>query len=345
MLTLLVLLLLLQPGPPDPERPIELVAFGSCARQDREQPIWDAIGAHEPELFLFIGDNVYADLRRLPESAAEIQVAYDALAARPEWQRFHEHVPVLATWDDHDYGKNDAGVEWELKRASQSLFLDFFGVPADSPRRARAGVYSAHVFGPPGKRLQVLMLDTRFHRSPLVRRPEWKDGDPVGPYGFDEDTSRALLGEEQWAWLEEELRVPADLRILGSSIQLVASEHGWEGWAGFPHERRRLLELIDETDANGVVVVSGDRHLVELSCDRGPETPYPIWDFTSSGLNENESAVDEPNRHRVGPVMRRTNFGLIRVDWERGILTLEARGDEDQVLLSQLVWLATLRER
>ena len=133
---LLLLAALLLPQAPLPsEQPLELVAFGSCARQSRDQPIWDAIAGHGPDLFLFIGDNVYADRPRVPESAAEIRAAYDALAAKPEWQRFREAVPILATWDDHDFGKNDAGVEWELKEQAQKLFLDFFGAAADSPRR------------------------------------------------------------------------------------------------------------------------------------------------------------------------------------------------------------------
>ena len=48
---------------------------------------------------------------------------------------------VLATWDDHDYGENDAGSEYPLKETSKQIFLDFFGVAKDSPRRERDGVY------------------------------------------------------------------------------------------------------------------------------------------------------------------------------------------------------------
>ena len=74
-----------------------------------------------------------------------------------------------------------------------------------------------------------------------------------------------MLGEDQWAWLEEQLRTPAEVRLIASSIQVVAEDHGWEKWMNFPHERERLYRLIRETRAEGVVFLSGDRHLAELS--------------------------------------------------------------------------------
>ncbi|MCP3917430.1 MAG: alkaline phosphatase family protein [bacterium] len=327
------------PAPGEVEPELDLVAFGSCARQDRPQPIWDTIRAHEPDLFLFIGDNVYADLKTVPEDPAQIAEAYAALATLEPWQRFRAAVPVLATWDDHDYGKNDAGVEWALKGASQELFADFFDAPEDSPLREREGIYDVHLLGPTGHRVQVILLDTRTFRDPLTRKPQGSDL----PGRYVPGEVGALLGEAQWTWLEEQLAVEADLRIVCSSIQFVAGEHGWEGWANFPHERTRMLELIARRSASGVCFVSGDRHLIELSCQTDAGAPYPVWDFTSSGLNQADAQVSEPNRYRVGPVLRTTNFGLIRIDWATRGLTFEGRGAEDQVLLSQEVALDELR--
>jgi len=329
------------PQASEPEA-VATIAVGSCARNDRAQPIWPVIDALEPDLFLFIGDNTYADLDGVPESAAEIQAAWDALDAVEGWRVFRRTCRVLATWDDHDYGKNDAGREWELKAEAERLFLDYFEEPADSTRRKREGIYDARVFGPPGRRVQVLLLDTRTFRDPLTRAPGRVRG--RGPYVASPDATTTLLGEAQWAWLREALLRPAELRILASSIQVVADEHGWETWGNFPHERERLYALLDETNAAGVLVVSGDRHLLELSCDRTRGAPYPFFDLTTSGLNEPERPVSEPNAHRVGPVLRETNFGMIHVDWDQRLVTLEGRGGDGEVLLSQLVWLDRLRE-
>ena len=39
------------------------IACGSCAKQSKDQPIWNAVNAAEPDLFIFLGDNIYADTR------------------------------------------------------------------------------------------------------------------------------------------------------------------------------------------------------------------------------------------------------------------------------------------
>ena len=334
-------------APPPPEDAvIDTLAFGSCARQDKPQPIWDEIAAHEPDVFLFIGDNMYADLDRGRRGVtlADVAHTYVELSNVEPFARFRQGVPILATWDDHDYGLNDAGRELPFKRGSQLALLQFFREPVDSPRWDREGVYGSWVFGPEGRRVQVIVLDTRYFRDAVDRRA---GGRPPrrGPYQPTEDDTRTLLGEAQWAWLAGELQEPADVRIVASSIQVVPWEHGWESWGNFPHERRRLFELIDETQAHGVVFVSGDRHLMEISRADHPEAPYPMWDFTSSGLNENPRPVREPNRFRVGPVVRDTNYGVVEIDWHADpvTLTLTGRGRGDTVHTQQVIELDTLR--
>ncbi len=327
------------------DRPITRIAFGSCAREDRPQPIWNAIAETEPDLFLFIGDNVYADIPERPKTADDIRATWDQLADRPEWQAFRDNVPILATWDDHDYGLNDSGKEFPLKRPSQQLFLEFFGEPADSPRWDREGIYAAWTFGPEGRRVQIILLDTRYHRDPLIRNPKGREGG-LGPYLPRTDGTGELLGESQWRWLEAQLRQPADLRIIGSSIQVVPFEHRWEGWGNFPHERERLYRLIDRSGANGVVFISGDRHLTEVSRDTDPPAPYPLYDFTSSGMNQGKGNPREPNRFRVTDVRRESTFGLIRIDWEAPTptVTFEARGGEGELLFDHRVPLSDLRQ-
>ena len=322
-------------------RVVSRVAFGSCAREDRDQDIWSSIVGVEPDLFLFAGDNVYVDLLEVPTRREEFTASYAALGAKPGWQALQATCPVLATWDDHDYGKDDAGVEWALKGVAQEAFLDFFGVPEASPRRAREGVYHSSLHGPEGRRLQVILLDTRTHRTALTRNPG--DRGERGPYLPGDRPDQTMLGAEQWSWLEDQLRTPADLRLVVSSVQVVPDEHGWEGWCNMPAERARLFGLIEDTGAAGVVFLSGDRHLIELSrLDGGP---YPLWDFTSSGFNWGSKAIEEPNRFRVGPVMRVPNFGVIEVDWsaEDPEVTLTGRGLEGEQLLGVSFPLSSLR--
>lgn len=324
---------------------IDVIAFASCAKPNQPETIWRSILATDPDLFLFIGDNVYVDVPRKPKGVEDFERTYAQLASEPGWQTLRAEVPVLATWDDHDYGLNDAGKEFALKQIAQQQFSDFFELPADSPVRQREGIYDAHLFGPEGQRVQVIMLDTRYFRDALVRNPAGRVRG-LGPYIPHPHDASTLLGDAQWAWLEAQLEKPADVRVIASSIQVVPEQHGWEMWANFPHERDRLYRLIGSTEARGVVFISGDRHLTEISMQDGPGTPYPMWDFTSSGMNEGgDRRVDEPNRHRVGESRRVANFGVIRIDWKSAMptLTYETRGKDGSLILEQAVSLDSLK--
>lgn len=329
-------------APVQPERVVSRVAFGSCAREDRPQPVWDAVLAARPDLFVFLGDNVYADTRNI----AEMRRKYGRLAAMPGYQRLAATTPVLGTWDDHDYGENDAGAEFPKKAEAQGAFLDFFGVPAESPRRRREGVYHAASFGPADRRVQVILLDTRYFRSPLVKHGRAR-ARYEGPYAANEDPSATVLGEAQWAWLAERLREPAKLRLIASSVQVLPDGNGWEGWSRFPGERRRLLGLIAEAGAGGVVFLSGDRHHGELSVLPAGESGvgYPLYDFTASGLNQSRSVDDEPNALRAEALYPKPHFGLIEVDWGRGVLTLGLRNAGGEPVWSRVVPLSELGVR
>ncbi len=291
------------------------LAFGSCAGEDEPQPIWDRVLAEKPDVWVWAGDNVYGDT----EDMRELRDKYDLLSAQPGYTRLRATgIPILGTWDDHDYGENDAGADYPMREASQQVFLDFFTVPEDSPRRDRAGVYHAETYGEEGQRVQVIVLDTRYHRSPLRTYPRTSDDDPK-VYWPNPDREATILGEEQWNWLQRQLLKPADLRLIVSSIQIVASEHRFEKWMNFPNERRRFLELLETTAAEGVVLLSGDRHHAELSRMDRPGL-YPLYDLTSSGINKSwprAGRPPEPNRYRLGRTFRGHHFGVVEVDWEQ----------------------------
>jgi alkaline phosphatase D len=314
--------------------PLARIAFGSCATQEKPQPIWDAVLAARPQLLLLLGDNIYADT----EDMDVMRRKYAKLAAVPGFQAIRKACPILATWDDHDLGANDAGGDYPRKDESQKVFLDFFGDAADSPRRHRPGVYDARVFGPEGKRVQVILLDTRYFRSRLKR--DVRALISRGPYVASPDADATILGEDQWRWLAEQLNVPAEIRIIASSIQVVAEDHGWEKWMNFPRERERLFALIRHAGVEGVILLSGDRHLAELSMmDAG--VGYPIYDLTSSGLNQAARAWRplEENRHRVATMNWGDNFGLVAIDWDRTdpLISLQVRDVEGDIRIQQKI--------
>ncbi|RVW51183.1 hypothetical protein CK203_084697 [Vitis vinifera] len=296
---------------------VSRIAFGSCANQSAPQPIWNAIIDFDPQIFIWLGDNIYGDVRRpfklfgkertigpwknvprfIPSSEREMQSRYRKTKTNPGYSRLLENTKVIGTWDDHDYGLNDAGKEFNGKITSQRLLLDFLDEPQDSPRRKQAGVYTSYTFGPVGRQIKVILLDTRYHRDPL-----FSDG--------------SILGSSQWTWLESELKGPASaLTIIGSSIQ-----------------------------RDGVFFISGDVHFGEITrydCATG----YPLFDITASGITQAvEKAVPPPLNFIVrfvawlapttmrvmGQHCRRKsctygqpNFGAIEIDWDATPVTVK----------------------
>jgi alkaline phosphatase D len=297
------------------------IAFGSCAHQDKPQPIWDAVLGWRPELFIFTGDNVYGDVTSA--AMAELREAYAKVGKVEGIAALRAQVPVLATWDDHDYGRNDAGADFPHKEKAQRLFLDFWGIGDDEPRARRPGVYHAQTFGPPGRRVQIILLDTRSFRSPL-RPTDQPDALGKEDYLPDPDPAKTMLGAAQWAWLAEQLRRPAELRLLVSSVQVLAEQHGFERWGNLPRERQRLLDLIGETGAGGVLLVSGDRHIGALY-RLGDAAPYPLYEITASGLNMAYGHNRDIGPLRLGEVYGGDNFGTIEIDWQAGQVTLGVR--------------------
>jgi len=275
--------------------------------------MWPYVTAAKPDVFAFIGDNIYADTEDMTVMAAK----YEKFGADPHLRRFRSQVPVIATWDDHDFGINDGGEEYPKKPESKALMLKFFNEPATSPRWSRDGVYTSYFYGD----IQVILMDLRWFRSPLI-------SDNTG-YLPNPDPSATMLGETQWQWLQAQLALPARFRILASSTQFVSGHHQWEKWANFPFEKARMLKLFDDMKIRNLVVVSGDMHFGELSMETTPGG-FDLYDLTSSGLNFYESSYGIPNPNRLACFDQGTNFGLVTIDGLN--VTLELRGAQGQTL-------------
>jgi len=289
------------------------IAFGSCGHQDKEIPIFNLVAKKRPDLFVFLGDNIYGDT----EDMNVLKAKYQKLAAKATFKNLTRSTQIIATWDDHDYGANDAGKYYPLKKESKEIFLDFFAEPSGSERRKHEGIYTSYLWSYGGKTLQIILLDLRTFRSDLIPYDGRLDDDPRYtyeiPYAPHTSPDSTILGEDQWKWLEGELKVSADVRIIGSSSQFGIQYNGYESWANFPLERKRMFGLIKSAKASGVIFISGDVHHAEL-CKIKSEDNYPIYDLTSSGLTE-EWEFATPNRHRIdGPVME-NHFGMIVINW------------------------------
>lgn len=281
------------------------IAIGSCNRQDLDQGIWRNINDEEPDLWIWLGDNIYGDtedMQRLEDKY--IQQKHNFL-----YGAFRRKTPVIGIWDDHDYGVNDGDKNYPKREASQQLMLDFLDVPKDAPVRSQEGGYQSYVFGSAEKKVKLILLDARYFRDELERNDGYQRYKP--------NLTGDILGEAQWGWLKEQLtNSEADIHFIASGIQMIPEEQGFEKWANFPLARKRLLDLLAETQPNQAILLSGDRHISEFSSLEWPGIEGELYEFTSSGLTHSyTSFTGEPNQHRVGEVVSDRSFGVILIDW------------------------------
>jgi alkaline phosphatase D len=283
-------------APLDETKALTRVCFGSCyAPQFKQSLAWRSIANLKPDAFLYLGDCVYQrDENGRPE-LIELREAYDLLAQDKDFASVRAIAPVLPTWDDHDYGMNDAGADFPPRKNTEALFKHVWAVQPDDPRSNREGVYFSRAAGPPGRRTQMILLDGRYFL-----------------------TEQSYLGEAQWRWLEETLQEPADLRILASAIPVLCDAERLDGWRQKPAERERLLALIGRT--NGVILVSGDSH-VGAHYRKSEGVAYPLLELTASSLNfpwqeDLHIPPGPPDPARIGEVFFEANFGAVEIDWD-----------------------------
>ncbi len=319
----------------DETEAITRFAFGSCLNENRPMAVWDVIAAQNPQAFLFIGDNVYGDTgATMAADIPTLTASYRKLSARQEYARFRAKVPMLTVWDDHDYGANDAGGSFAFKEYAERIFEEYWGASDDV--RGRPGVYESHMFGPKGKRVQFIMLDSRYFRSDLARR---NYQDPAPKLGWNipnMDPKATMLGDAQWTWLAGELAKPADLRFIISSTQVITDAHGYEGWLNFPIERQKLYKLLAEKRVNNAVFLSGDRHSGGFYKAKVTGLSRPVYEFTSTSLNLSFDKGDvrskEPDGSRIGGLWADENFGQLAIDWKTKKVKMTLKKSDGSVL-------------
>ncbi len=297
------------------------IAFGSCNKHDEPQPLWNPILKNKPDLWIWTGDIIYGDTKNMEL----MQSKYDAQKKNPSYQKILDYCPVIGVWDDHDFGQNDGGKKYTMKKESKDLLMSFLDVPEDAEVMKHDGVYTSYTYGEKDKMIKVILLDCRTFKDDIKRTNKISIADP----------NADLLGATQWAWFENELRQSkASVNIIVSSIQVIPEEHRFEKWANHPTDRARLFELLKKTKPKNTVLVSGDRHIGELS-KIDLEGFGTLVEITSSGLTHAyTSFTSEDNKHRIGKPQPVLNFGVINIDWNAysPILKMELRGEDNKQL-------------
>lgn len=283
---------------------IDRFAFGSCNKQDKVQPLWGEILSSKPQLWIWGGDIVYPPNNATP---AELKAAYDKQQKNLGYQALKAKVPVIGVWDDHDYGLNNGGANYQYKNEARQIFLDFIGAPANDPRRSRPGIYHSYTVGPVDQQVKILLIDNRTFKI---------DGN--------------ILGEAQWTWLERELeKSKAQVHFLVFGLSVLAPRLvRTEDWRDDMTSYNRMMELLRKHQPKGIIILSGDKHFSHFFHKEG------LLEFMSSGLTHTVRLPLRPvvNRYYSNPHIG-LNFGVVDIHWDETPLkvTLSMRGQHGRI--------------
>lgn len=297
------------------------ISCGSCLTQEKKQPIWKSILKEKSDVFIFMGDNVYGDDKNSNDLKL-LKKAYRKQKMKIPFEKLRETNEIFSIWDDHDYGKNDGGEEFKNKKEAKELFLKFWNIPVDDKRRNREGLYFSEKRDTEIGVVQFIFLDTRYFRSAL--KPTDKKWVPKKEkYIADYDSKKTYLGNEQWSWLKKVIKEKADIKILISSIQVLAEGHGFEKWGNLPLEKKRLYDLVDENNIKKLIILSGDRHRAGIYKDK-TENGNELFELTSSSLNlaagKIFKAKEEAGPNRIGPTYLMENYGTLEINSNKNVL-------------------------
>ena len=296
--------------------------LGSCLDQDREQSIWSSIKKEELDGFIFLGDNVYGDLPN--GKLLKMERAYQIQKKRlPSW--LIDEKEILAIWDDHDFGLNDGGGDYPYKKDAEKMFLNFWNIPQTDLRRNREGIYFKQTKEIEGTKVEIIGLDTRYFRSKLKGKKN--------AYEQNNDSKATILGQDQWAWLEESISNSiADVIVILSSIQILATNHPYEKWDNFPLERKRLLEILANASKDrSIIAVTGDRHKSGIYQNKN------FLEITASSLNKSASRGEETDPLLIGKTYPMKNYGLLNIEPSKNKITISIHDKNGQKLNSKTI--------
>ncbi len=213
------------------------------------------------------------------------------------------------------------------KESAQRVFLNFFNINENDDRRKRAGIYSSWKIIN-NINIKVIGLDTRYFKDNFKKN---YSNNIKKKYLPDHDLNKSILGNDQWNWLIEQINDNYDILLILSSIQLIPTEHGWEKWFNFPHEREKILKLINDRKKL-TIILSGDRHV-------GAIYKYNnlVYEVTSSSFNQRILEFKENDKYSLGKIVNQNNFGLMRINTLEKNINIDLRTgpmNENKVLKS-----------
>lgn len=319
--------------------------FSACMREKYMGfNVFEKVEQFSPTFVALLGDQMYADydgdlntlelygnsdsLRQAMLAEGEIVLSDETVLEAfrnkynrvfdENYQKMASRFPLMATWDDHDYGKDNSDGTYPYKDEAKRVFKENYpAYPFEDPA---GGIYYRFSVAD----VDVFVLDTRWYRDPMQQEGEQQ---------------KKMLGDEQLNWLFTGLKESqASVKIVFSSVSLndyggdtSSGRPGYDSWMGYESERNEFLSFVEENEIMGVLVFSGDQHypsahilnwqaplsvvsqsenMVEYSLD---DLGSAIFDFSASPLNYKKAAG-----HALVPENQDNpafSFEIFRPDW------------------------------
>jgi membrane-associated phospholipid phosphatase/phosphodiesterase/alkaline phosphatase D-like protein len=280
------------------------VALSSCARVGSNGRVFDAIAASEPLLYLAMGDIHYSNIGE--NSPDAFRSAFDELLTEPGQAALYRQVPIAYVWDDHDYGPNDGDSTSPSRPAARQVYREV--VPHSGVEPGDAAINQAFTIG----RVRFVMTDNRSER-----------------------TDDSMLGDEQRAWLIDELTESSRTHALVVWVNpvpwIVEARDGGDNWSGFAHERMVIADAIAQAEIDNLIMVSGDAHMVAL--DDGTNSDYSTAGGASFPVFH-AAALDRPGSIKGGPY----SDGAFDGAGQFGLLDIADAGDTISVTTTGVNW-------
>ncbi len=217
------------------------------------------------------GSREYGDVRAYePEheclTLADYRMRHALYKRDEDLREVHRQHVFITIWDDHEVANDgyDVGAEnhtegtegaWLVRKAAaQRAYREWMPIREQPDGR----IFRKLAFG---DLVDLTLLDTRYWKR--TKQAAGILGAPPAP-----DPARVLLGDDQAAWMENELKTSkARWQLLGQQIMVgnLILEAGkqlanLDQWHGYPEARKRLLGFLKDSGVKNVVVLTGDIH-------------------------------------------------------------------------------------
>ncbi len=244
------------------EKTITKIAFGSCNNpRDKTPAIFNAVIAKQPDVFVFLGDNIYGDTKDMDV----LKKKYQELEAVEDFRKLRESTTMLATWDDHDFGLNNGNGRnlKDGKAATRKAFVEYRA--HRNYGNDREGVYHKTDLGA----IEIFHLDPRWFSQ--------SEPSPVDP------SQPSCFGKDQWAWILKSLKESkAPFKVLSmGAIWQDKKNSETDDMFTYWYERDALLDFIRRERIDGIILHGGDIHVSRYLFHPG-RVGYDLHDFIMS---------------------------------------------------------------